>query len=224
MVCCLFHSWSEAEGSVYFKTSKNFSPIRNLYILLVGTVYALGQQYIFLRGRHFSCLIARKNGMTKEYSQYSCKRAAFWSPNPGWHLFLKPDLGPNAKFTEWVKICATAGHWWRSKNNLNNSQLIIFIEDLTTSIASAVTAWRQKNPSLQKILYAGSKSARNIAINLSPNPARHTTLTDRTAKKFPNNSTYQKCITIPSKHRLLKHFETYRKFLRSKPASSCKQV
>jgi len=24
-------------------------------------------------------------------------------------LFLKPDLAPKAKFTEWVKVCATAG-------------------------------------------------------------------------------------------------------------------
>jgi len=25
-------------------------------------------------------------------------------------FILKPDLGPKAKFTEWVKVCATAGY------------------------------------------------------------------------------------------------------------------
>jgi len=39
----------------------------------------------------------------------SCKRASIWSQNPEQHLFLKPDLGPKAKCTQWVKICATAG-------------------------------------------------------------------------------------------------------------------
>jgi len=33
------------------------------------------------------------------------------SPNPARHLFLKPDLGPKAKFTEWVNICTNAVHW-----------------------------------------------------------------------------------------------------------------
>jgi len=28
---------------------------------------------------------------------------------------LKFDFGPNDKFTERVKICATEGYWWRSK-------------------------------------------------------------------------------------------------------------
>jgi len=39
-------------------------------------------------------------------------------PDPGraQHLFSKVDLGPKAKFTEWVKICATPGYWWRSKS------------------------------------------------------------------------------------------------------------
>jgi len=34
------------------------------------------------------------------------------SPNPvrARHLFLKPDLGPKAKHTERVKICATVGY------------------------------------------------------------------------------------------------------------------
>jgi len=32
------------------------------------------------------------------------------SPNPARYLFWKPDLSPKAKFTEWVKICATPGH------------------------------------------------------------------------------------------------------------------
>jgi len=27
-----------------------------------------------------------------------------------WHLCSKPDLGPKAKLTEWVKMCATAWH------------------------------------------------------------------------------------------------------------------
>jgi len=43
-------------------------------------------------------------------------------PNPAraQHLVLKPNLGPKAKFTEWVKICATARCWWRSKVNITN--------------------------------------------------------------------------------------------------------
>jgi len=50
----------------------------------------------------------------------NCNQALFWGlksqvctrPEPGIHFF-KPDLDPQAKFTEWVKICATAGYWWR---------------------------------------------------------------------------------------------------------------
>ena len=40
----------------------------------------------------------------------SCKKASFWSLNPARvrHLLLKPDLGLKDKFTEAVKICATA--------------------------------------------------------------------------------------------------------------------
>jgi len=34
------------------------------------------------------------------------------------HLFLKPDLGPKHKFTEWISIYATAWYWWRSKVNV----------------------------------------------------------------------------------------------------------
>jgi len=59
----------------------------------------------------------------------SWNRASFGSPNPARarQLFLKPDLDPKDKLTEWVKICATAGYWWRSQVNMtNNSQLIIF--------------------------------------------------------------------------------------------------
>jgi len=68
------------------------------------------------QGLHTSC--------TRTWSwcggrQQSRKSASFWSPNPARaqnhkpnlgqsrHLFLKLDLGPKAKFTDWVKICAT---------------------------------------------------------------------------------------------------------------------
>jgi len=39
----------------------------------------------------------------------SCKQTSFGSPNPtrALHIHFKPDLGPTAKFAEWVKICAT---------------------------------------------------------------------------------------------------------------------
>jgi len=33
-------------------------------------------------------------------------------------LFLKPNLGLEAKFTEWIKICANTGYWRRSKVNM----------------------------------------------------------------------------------------------------------
>jgi len=49
-----------------------------------------------------------------------CRRASFWNPNPArtWHLYLKHDLSPKDKFTERVKICETAGYWWRSEVNM----------------------------------------------------------------------------------------------------------
>ena len=43
----------------------------------------------------------------------SCKRASnILKPEPGPSptFILKPDLGPKAKFTEWVKICAIVGY------------------------------------------------------------------------------------------------------------------
>ena len=56
-------------------------------------------------------------------------RASFWNPIPAraLHLFLNPYLGLKTKFTEWIKICTTAGiddvakYTW-----LSNSQIFIF--------------------------------------------------------------------------------------------------
>ena len=64
----------------------------------------------------------------------SFKRVLFWnvnparariiSPNPT--FILKPSLGPETKFTEWVKICATTGDRWRSKVNIINNSVIFY--------------------------------------------------------------------------------------------------
>jgi len=56
-------------------------------------------------------------------------------PNPvrARQMFLKPDLGPKAGFTEWVKISPTCGgnYLW-----INNSFLIIFYWKLFNSITA----------------------------------------------------------------------------------------
>ena len=59
------------------------------------------------------------------------------------------DLVPKAKFTMWVKICATAGYWWCiGKYTLqNNSHMITFCWRLT-QLDCFNSNWRQKCPSL----------------------------------------------------------------------------
>jgi len=51
-----------------------------------------------LKGPHFEARILPEPEIT--------------NPNPAQarHLFFKPDLGPKAKFTQLVKMCATAGY------------------------------------------------------------------------------------------------------------------
>ena len=93
------------------------------------------------------------------------------NPNPvrAWHLFLKPNLGPKDKFTEWVEICANAGYVWRSKPNMNEHftvnhfhcwrfhQLRLLQQELAAKSAHLC----------EKVLYAGPKSAWNISTNLT---------------------------------------------------------
>ena len=69
----------------------------------------------------------------------SCKRTTFWTLIPGRmrHLFLKPDFGTKANFSEWVKICPRVGYWCRSEIVHNYS---FFVVELISSIASTVTA------------------------------------------------------------------------------------
>jgi len=59
---------------------------------------------------------ARRNTFVCDHS---CKRVSFWHSNPARHLGSKPDLGPKAKFTEWIKIRATVGYWWCSTVNMS---------------------------------------------------------------------------------------------------------
>ena len=77
------------------------------------------------RERHANSLTNTQGSCCNCWCNYqhnqSCKRASFLSPNPAWarnhkpkpglrrHLFLKPGLGPKAKFTKWVKDMCNCG-------------------------------------------------------------------------------------------------------------------
>jgi len=58
--------------------------------------------------KHFTSTFYAKHSVL--IKKQSCKRSSFWSPNTTRtrHPFLQPDLGPKNKFTECIKICATA--------------------------------------------------------------------------------------------------------------------
>jgi len=90
-------------------------------------------------------------------AEQRCKRASFWSLNPARtrHLFLKSDLGPKAKFAEWIKICAIARYWCRSEVNMTKqfkihhfhwtfNRLECFNNNCRQNLGSCRSAWFSK--------------------------------------------------------------------------------
>jgi len=88
--------------------------------------------------------------------------------------FWSPSLSPKTRFHELFKICAIAGFWWRSKVNITkNLQVLVFHWRFNNrDIPSTLTGCKSGFRRYEKSLWAGSKSARNILVRLSPYPAR----------------------------------------------------
>jgi len=80
----------------------------------------------------------------------SCNRVSFWRPNPARHLFLQSSVGLKTKFTEWSKICATAGYWWRSKVKMTKQFTINHLYWRWNQLYCFNSNWRQKCPSLRQ--------------------------------------------------------------------------
>jgi len=76
---------------------------------------------------------------------------------------LKPDLGPKAFFTEWLKIRATAGYWWRSKANMTQkfTNNHLFSKISSTCIASAATGDNRARR-CEKFLFQGSHAVLKV--------------------------------------------------------------
>jgi len=99
---------------------------------------------------HWVLWLHFRSGWNRRGVEQCCERTSFLSPSTARarHFFLNLELGPKAKFPEWVKICTTAGLWWRSKVNINKLFTFdIFLKTEPTQLLHR-NNWGQKCPSL----------------------------------------------------------------------------
>jgi len=92
------------------------------------------------------------------------------SPSPA--FIFKVRFKPESQIYRVSQDMRFCGDWWHSKVTWQkNSQLVIFYRKFN-QLACFNSNWRQKCPSMRKILW----QARNILTDLIPNPTRLTTL------------------------------------------------